>query len=540
MRSGKPRLFPWRSGPAALMFVGVLAGAMAGLDVAAGQESHPAGAKAPVVERTVETSPPDALSSLISMDPSSTPPKEALIALDFNNVDLPVFVKFISELTSKNFVIDDRVRGKVTILSPTKMTVEKAYKIFLSILDLKGMMAVPIGEAIQILPRSEVPTDRAVNIYTVQNTTSEEMQRVLGGFIRGASGARPALLPVADFEGPVQLIADKSTNMLVIIASARDYEMIHSLLKKLDIRKKQVYVEAVIMEVTMERARTLGVDLGAAFLYKGGDLAVIGGINAAPEDLARSVAPIAQAIPGAVSIAALNVRAALQALQTDAEVNILSTPQLLTADQQKAEIIVGETRPFPAGQSITSGGVVQTGIERRDVGITLRLTPQILENDQVKMEIYQEISAVNEGVGSSVGTVVVGPTTTKRSANTTVIVQDQETVVIAGLIKDDIVRSEKKVPLLGDIPILGWLFKTQSKRTEKRNLLVFLTPTIIKEPVALSELRRTKGQQVLDFMEKHKSQDRETRRPFLEAPVNLPRPPQGLSQNPPANPSQGP
>ncbi len=533
MRSGRPRPLPWHStwcqGLALLTFVGVLAG----LGLAFGEESGPASTKAPAGETKLPAAP-------ASKEPSKELPKETLIALDFNNVDLPVFVKFISELTSKNFVIDERVRGKVTIFSPTKVTADKAYQIFLSILDLKGLMAVPLGEAIQILPRGEVPTDRTVNIYTVQNTTSEEMQRVLGGFIRGPSGARPALLPAADFEGPVQLIADKSTNMLVVIASARDYEMIHSLLKKLDVRKKQVYVEAVIMEVAMERARTLGVDLGAAFLYQGGDLAVIGGINAAPEDLARSVAPIAQAIPGAVRVSALNVRALLHALETDADTNILSTPQLLTADQQKAEIIVGENRPFPAGQSITSGGVVQTGIERRDVGITLRLTPQVLENDQVKMEIYQEISAVNEGVGSSVGTVVVGPTTTKRSANTTVIVQDQQTVVIAGLIKDDVVNSEKKVPLLGDIPLLGWLFKSQSKRTEKRNLLVFLTPTIVKEPVALAELRRTRSQQMLDFMDKHKSEDRDARRPFLETPVNPPKPPQNLPPNPPPNPSQGP
>ena len=162
----------------------------------------------------------------------------------------------------------------------------------------------------------------------------------------------------------------------------------------------------------------------------------------------------------------VNVRAFLQLLLSLTDTNVLSTPQVLAADNQKAKIVVGENRPFPTGQAqgITGGTLVT--IERKDVGVTLELTPQVLENDLIRLEIKQEITAIAENVAQTIGSgtssVPVGPTTTKRSMETTTIAKDQQTIVIGGLVRDNIIINERKVPLLGDIPFLGWLFKFQS------------------------------------------------------------------------------
>jgi general secretion pathway protein D len=170
---------------------------------------------------------------------------------------------------------------------------------------------------------------------------------------------------------------------------------------------------------------------------------------------------------------------------------------VLAADNQKAKIVVGENRPFPTGQAqgITGGTLVT--IERKDVGVTLEITPQVLENDLIRLEIKQEITAIAENVAQTIGSgtssVPVGPTTTKRSMETTTIAKDQQTIVIGGLVRDDIVLNEKKVPFLGDIPLIGWLFKSQSRASVKLNLLVFLTPTIVNDEADMVELNARKS-----------------------------------------------
>jgi general secretion pathway protein D len=193
----------------------------------------------------------------------------------------------------------------------------------------------------------------------------------------------------------------------------------------------------------------------------------------------------------------VNVRAFLQLLMNLTDTNILSTPQVLAADNQKAKIVVGENRPFPTGQAqgITGGTLVT--IERKDVGVTLELTPQVLEDDLIRLEIKQEITAIAENVSQTIGTgtasVPVGPTTTKRSMETTTVAKDQQTLVVGGLVRDNIVINDRKIPFLGDIPFLGWLFRIQTKATEKLNLLVFLTPHIVRDEVDMVELNARKA-----------------------------------------------
>ncbi|HIE64574.1 MAG: secretin N-terminal domain-containing protein [Nitrospira sp.] len=465
---------------------------------------------------------------------AETPPapedsQEEKITLDFNNVNLPVLVQFISELTGKNFVIDERVRGKVTIFSPKKIPISRVYDIFVSVLELKGLAVVAHGDIYQIRPMVEVPPIRSVHVYTLENTNAEEIAKVLRGLVskpatrggrarRASRGVGASGRVIGELSGPTQVLADKATNSLIITVTDQDYEILKTVIRKLDKKRSQIFVEAVVLEMRADKFRELGTDLGTVFGYtsRGRDVAAIGGFNQDPSDL-LSIA----SIPGVVELGKVNIRAVLKALQSADDVNILSTPQILTSDGMKAEIVVAENIPFPGAQSQTVGGNVQTTIERKDVGVILRITPKVLENDLVRLDVYQEISSVTE-TSQSVANIVLGPTTNKRSANTTVVVRDGQTVVIGGLIRDNVVITERKIPLLGDLPLLGWLFKVQSKRFEKTNLMIFLTPHIVKEQSDLDDIRLEKTTQAGIFMEDNRLPRRESRELVFEKMVNLP------------------
>ena len=466
---------------------------------------------------------------LLPIAASEQPPPVAItpissekeVTLDFNNVDLPVFVKFVSEVTGKNFVIDEKVRGTVTIFSPAKIPVSRVYDLLLSVLDLKGFAVSTVGDIHQIIPVAEVPTVRTIRIQKIEHVSAEEVAKVLLGLASGKapnSAGRQAKFS-GEISGPVQVLADKATNSLVITASDADYEVLKAVIGQLDTKRRQVYVEAVVLEIGVERLREIGTDLGAAFGYSDdGKVGGIGGINQNIGELS-GLAELAKALK--VPINPLNVRAFLRALQTVEDVNVLSTPQILTTDNQKAEIVVAENVPFPGSQNTTTGGVFQTTIERKDVGVTLRLTPNVLENDLVKLEVYQEVSDVLEAA-QVVGTTVLGPKTSKRSASTTVIVSHAQTVVIGGLIKDNIILSERKIPLLGNLPLLGWLFKTTTRRLEKTNLLIFLTPYIVYDGDDLNEIRAEKSDAASTFMQEEAIEGREQRKALLDQMITVP------------------
>jgi len=436
------------------------------------------------------------------------------VSLDFNEVELPVFVRFISELTGKNFVLDDAVKkagGKITVFSPTKVTVDQAYSLFVSALEVSRLAVVPKGPVYQIVPMGELPPERGVFVYKLKHANATDLAAVLTNLVarsqtvaQTAPGTRPPIRPLTEFEAPVQVFADKATNSVIISSTRAAYGRLQSVIRDLDTRRKQVFVEAVILEVQVDRLRQIGTDplqvIGAG---KSGSIQGIAGFNRAPEDLASIAQTISGIAAGSTTGGAItvlntvNVRAFLQLLLSLTDTNILSTPQVLAADNQKAKIVVGENRPFPTGQAqgITGGTLVT--IERKDVGVTLELTPQVLENDLIRLEIKQEITAIAENVAQTIGTgtatVPVGPTTTKRSMETTTIAKDAQTLVVGGLVRDNIVINDRKVPLLGDIPFLGWLFKFQSRAVEKLNLLVFLTPTLVRDEVDMVDLNARKA-----------------------------------------------
>ena len=527
---------------------------------------------------------------------------ERMVTLDFNNVDLQTFIKFISELTGKNFVIDEKVQGKVTVISPTKISVDDAYHVFLTVLDLKGFTAVAENKVIKVFPSREakqsgvsivtderpLPPDEnyatrilhlnyisatelsrliapliskdgssipysqtntliltdiksnmaklinlineldteppkgkgGISVYYLQNASAEEMAKVLANLTSRAPARPPAGQPPQDavvhFEGGISITADKATNSLIIMASPEDYERLRSIIEKLDVKRKQVFVEAAIVEMSLDKTRELGIEFRSTDNPSATELSFAGGTLLSPAGKGISTFAgnplgvsglVAAGIKGTMTLpgtdtTVLNIGALVRAFQSDSDINILSTPNILTLDNQEAKIIVGQNVPFITGVSQTTGGNVQATIERKDVGIQLKITPHTTESDLVRLDIYQEISDLAGKV--AVGTNQEVPITSKRSAETSVVVRDNETVVIGGLIKDDIIVSDSKVPLLGDIPILGYLFKYQSRQKKKTNLLIFITPHIIRDSDALSKISYDKRKKAEDFRKKYK------------------------------------
>ena len=430
------------------------------------------------------------------------------IALDFQEVDLPVFVQFISEFTKKNIMIDESVRGKVSLFSPTKVSSEGVYQVFLDVLKLKGFAAVEAGEVIQILPASDAPVGRQIYIYQLKNARAGDITAVLVGLVSRSNAVtppqpgKPVVRRATEFEGPVQIYPDKPSNSLVVTATPADYKRLESIIVGLDVRLGQVFVEAVIMEVSIATLKELGNEPTALVATTGGNTTTLGGFNQQPEEIVGIASLLAGQISAGISdLTPVTITNFLRALLTRKDVNLLSTPQILTTNNHKAKIIVGENRPFVTGQSQSVGGNTLTTIDREDVGVSLELTPHIMDGGMIRLEVSQEITAVDETIAQDIANTPVGPTTTKRGTHTTVIVRDGQPIVLGGLIRDNVTQSERKIPILGDIPFLGALFRFETRNSEKVNLLIFLTPHIVKEPEDLVEIRNRKVDGMQPFLD---------------------------------------
>ncbi|MGB4058859.1 MAG: type II secretion system secretin GspD [Burkholderiaceae bacterium] len=291
-----------------------------------------------------------------------------------------------------------------------------------------------------------------------------------------------------------QIQADPSTNSLIITAPEPQYRQMRAVIDKLDTRRAQVFVESLIAEVNAERAAEFGIQWQGA-LGKSGDsvIGLLGSnfgtagkniINLATGAASGTVAPsrglnfgMAQQQGGVYVLGFL-----ARFLEENGEGNVLSTPNLLTLDNEEARIIIGQNVPFVTGQFTNTGSTTGTvnpfqTIERKDVGLTLKVKPQISENGTVKLSIYQEVSSV---VASTVA-ASSGPTTNKRSIESNVLVQDGQIVVLGGLLQDEYSGNVEQVPGLGNIPIFGNLFKSQSRGRKKTNLMVFLRPVVVRD-----------------------------------------------------------
>ena len=583
------------------------------------------------------------------------------VTLNFSDADLVAVINNVSQITGKNFIIDPRVKGKITVVSAKPLNKDEVYNVFLSILQVHGFATVPTKNAIKIIPDATakqnatpltnssrspddqlitrvlsiehinssqlVPilrplvaqqghlaayaatnmliiSDRAANIRRMERIVSEmdkesdsdieviklkyafaaEVVRLLGSLSNSSpeqkgpgtrdvkftadertnsillSGEKLSRLKyraiISDLDSPVQssgnthvvylryadakniatilnnvgqdvvkaeaknsgnagsgakaetvsIQADETSNALVITAPASVYPSLRSVIQQLDIRRAQVHIEAIIAEVSLDTANELGVQWLIDGSNKGnpalssqfsGTGASIGAV------VAGAAANSATAIPDGLSLAlgrvkdssSLNFITLIRALNSDTETNLLSTPSIVTLDNQEATIIVGQNVPFVTGSSTSSnaGGAsnpFQT-IERQDVGTTLKVKPQINEGNTITLDIDQEVSTVSKAATSAVDLV-----TNKRSIKTAVQLEDGQLLVLGGLIDDTVIKVHQKVPLLGDIPVMGVLFRSNSTRRIKQNLLVFIRATIIRDP----ELARDLSQKKYNFM----------------------------------------
>jgi len=597
------------------------------------------------------------------------------VTFNFVDVELPVVAKYVSDITGKNFIFDEKLKGKVTIIAPAKLSAGEGFRLFTSVLELKGFTVVPSGvNAYKIIPTSlakqkglavkesgrqlnenyivrlvrlnhissseavkflrpvvsrdglissfgpgnlliiidsglniqkilsiietidqpttvempeivflkhassedvariineglklnvpgakprggagsgkvvadtrlnavvifgskdtreslkrlisvlDVPSEEAqgrINVYFLENADAEEMAKVLQGVVKGIEQAKKKAAKAARMPHAAQqeiiITPDKSANALIIMASPSEYRDIASVIERLDRRKNQVYVEALIVEASIDNLFELGAKWRAMATHNGEPI-VVGGVGLMDQASLQSVVyglsgasvggmgnfidvPITTiGSDGSVTTSTLTVPgfSALFSLQEfKGAVNVLSAPQILTSDNEEAEIVVGKNVPFITKRESDPNrdASVFTNIERQDVGIKLKITPQIAAGDYVRLSVYQEISAVVQESNADI-LVTVGPTTTKRSTSTSVVVKDNQTVVIGGLIQEKEEENIVKIPLLGDIPLLGWFFKFRTTNKERTNLLVFITPHIIRDAEDLAALTRRKS-----------------------------------------------
>ncbi len=311
-----------------------------------------------------------------------------------------------------------------------------------------------------------------------------------------AGGATPATTPIQASAGPSTggfIQADPATNSLVITAAEPLYRQVRSMIDQLDSRRAQVYIESLLVEVSGENAADVGFQW-QGLIGKDGDKNVgVVGTNLGNGRTPSIIDITTAAVAGTVGVGAgLNIglihdfggkyalSAIAQFLQTQTNTNIMSTPNLITLDNEEAKIVIGSNVPFVTGQYTNTGtgtsSPFQT-VERKDVGLTLRIRPQIGEGGTVRMTIYQEASDV---IGQAAGTLGAGPTTSKRSIESNVVVDDGAILVLGGLIEDRYEDSKTKVPLLGDIPWLGGLFRSESRTKKRTNLMVFLRPVVMR------------------------------------------------------------
>ncbi len=531
------------------------------------------------------------------------------IAFNFVDVEIPTVIKFISEITGNNFLFDERIKGNITIIAPTKLSIDESFNLFTSVLSLKGFTIIPSGlktykiipsslakqsgmispdeellvnegyitklipldnikaaEALQFLrpivsrdghisdfgPRnmllivdSGINIDKIISIlrlidkpsvreeearihvHFLEHADATDLAKVLQGIIKDLQTSYKTAQRgkqkngVAEAPPILSVTPDKATNALVIVAPYSDYRNIFQVIRTLDRKRKQVFVEAMIVEASIDKLKDLGTRWRAMATHKDEPIAVGGvgtigsgtildiingltGLSVGGMGNFIDIPVTALSSDGSVSSQTLTAPgfAALFSLnEFNGVINVLSSPQILTSDNEEAEILVGENVPFISQRErdLTTTSTVLNSIQRTDVGIKLKITPQITEGDYVKLDIFQEISAVKDASDDIL--ITVGPSTTKRSTKTSVVVQDGRTVVIGGLMQEREEERVFKVPVLGDIPILELLFKFKSVSVLKTNLLVFLSPHVIKETPRIAELTEQKHK---EFVTKEK------------------------------------
>lgn len=585
------------------------------------------------------------------------------VSIDFDNVDIKVFIKFISKLTHKNFVVDNRIKGNVTVISPTKISIKEAYKVFESVLEIHGFSTVVSGKVTKIVPLPNANSDnidtrmisgpeeardrlvtriipleyadsdelkglftpllprgsvilsyRDTNMLIVTATLSsiERLLKIITAIdvpnigkkitvipIKQADAAKlvinlssiftarikdakgktdmnmmvqfvadertnsvillaskvethrvEELIALLDQEVPkgeerirvfylehasaedlakvlqeiptqedkkntgskkeapilsqkVHISADKATNSLIIMAEKEDYPVLEEVISKLDIPRAMVYIECLIMEVNVSSGITIGTEWKTAQAFDSDQKVGFGGFGATGDKGYSNIGSALKdgTLPQGFSLGVLgksfnvggvafsDIQAIVQAYQTNKDVNILSTPQILTMENEEAVITVGKNVPYQTRSAAESATETYSSYEYKDVGVTLKITPQISKERLVRLNVFQELTKLDSSANL---TNTDRPTTFKRQIETTIMVEDGHSVVIGGLIDESTTRGTYQTPCLGSIPVLGWAFKTVSDGGERTNMYVFITPRVVKGSLEAQEIYKQK------------------------------------------------
>lgn len=383
----------------------------------------------------------------------------------------------------------------------------------------------------ELVARLDSAANTPGNIHVVQlkNANATKLAETLRSVLSGNTSAPSA--PVVNVAGKALQVstsapsgggiiqADASSNALIITASEPVYNNIRSVIEKLDVRRPQVFVEALIVEVTADKAAEFGVQWQNLTGINKNNTNVIGGTNfgttgniiGASGDITTVGAGLNVGLVNGTTTLVdgttiLNLGMLARALETDTNANILSAPNLMTLDNEEAKIVVGQNVPFITGQyaqtgSSTTATPFQT-IERKDVGLTLKIKPQIMQGGTVKLEIYQEVSNVVASATTDAGFI-----TNKRSIESNILVDENQIVVLGGLIQDSVNDVASKTPLLGDIPILGNLFRYETRQHVKTNLMVFIRPYIMYESDSYQKLTDERYEQMSKLRQEARSPD---------------------------------
>lgn len=363
-----------------------------------------------------------------------------------------------------------------------------------------------------------------IHVYYLKHAKAKTLAETLSAITAASSSAgakgKGVDIAVARFEGGVKITADESTNSLIITALPKDFQtLVEKVISKLDIPRRQVYFEAVVMELQLTKGSEYGVSgYGGATI--GGNLIPFGETLGGPNTLSNAMTGGWPALLGGlisskttnltvlgsdgttstVTIPAFS--AFLSALATRGETNVVATPNLLTLDNEEATMHVLSKEPIPGSTSFAQGVATTPSIDYQEAGLELKIKPQITEGDMVLLEIEQKLANF---VQASFSTQLNAPAKKERKVKTVVVTENGQTVVLAGLMDDIHSRTKRKIPLLGDIPLLGFLFSTTTNSLSKSNLLIFITPHIIKDRTDFSAILKKKIEQNNEFIDSNYS-----------------------------------
>jgi len=429
----------------------------------------------------------------------------------------------VSGAVPSKILVDDRTNTLIVVSSEAGYLRVKALVARLDIsLETEG------GSSIHVYPLANALAEELAATLTsaIASGGQQTPPRPGAGGGRGGAGTPPGPTPAtpavplegAGIEGQVKIIGDKATNALIIMASGRDFLAVKKVIKDLDMPRRQIFIEALILEVQLSKDLSIGTSSHGGYPTSRGDL-IIGGVQT-PSLRSLDLTTLATAnglIGGLIGAPLANSQTFLgtsipsygilfQALATQDNTNVLSAPHVIAIDNEKTEFSVGNNIPYKAGLSFGGFGLPQTpgggsipgsigqNIQREKLNLSLNVTPHISSNDAVRLEIEQEAKDI---AGKD---AELGPTWSERKLKTQVVVHDQQSVVIGGLIQERDIYSVAKVPLLGDIPILGYLFKYSTKTKKKTNLLILITPYIIKDQLDLQAIRERKIRERQEFV----------------------------------------